>query len=103
LDFPVRTAEACIEWSKNRLASEPTPSKTRALDLGCAVGATSFKLSEAFDEVVGIDFSNAFVKAASRLQTEGKLPFTYLQEAEVWRSGTASRPAGAKTDRIKFM
>jgi 2-polyprenyl-3-methyl-5-hydroxy-6-metoxy-1,4-benzoquinol methylase len=36
----------------------------RALDLGCAVGRTSIELAKQFKEVVGIDFSNAFIKAA---------------------------------------
>lgn len=66
------------------------------------MGATSFKLSEAFDEVVGIDFSHAFINAAKKLQTAGELPFRYLQEAEVWRSGKATRPEAAKPDRIRF-
>ena len=40
---------------------------TRALDVGCAVGGASFHLSTDFAEVVGIDFSHAFVDMANAL------------------------------------
>jgi putative 4-mercaptohistidine N1-methyltranferase len=40
----------------------------RALDLGCAVGRSSFELRKYFDEVVGIDFSARFVAAAERMR-----------------------------------
>jgi 2-polyprenyl-3-methyl-5-hydroxy-6-metoxy-1,4-benzoquinol methylase len=35
----------------------------RALDIGCAVGRSSFELARNFKEVVGIDFSHRFVLA----------------------------------------
>ena len=40
----------------------------RALDIGCAVGASSFGLADRYEEVIGIDFSHAFVNAAKRMQ-----------------------------------
>src|SRR5271155_2253272 len=42
--------------------------RTRALDLGCAVGRSSLELGRHFDEVVGIDFSERFVAAARQMQ-----------------------------------
>ena len=44
--------------------------KGRALDLGCAVGRTSIDLADYFDEVIGLDFSAAFIKAAQQALTE---------------------------------
>ena len=44
--------------------------RTRALDLGCAVGRSSFELARYFDEVVGIDFSARFVAAAERMRKQ---------------------------------
>lgn len=35
-----------------------------ALDLGCAVGGSSFALARAFQSVVGVDSSDHFIKAA---------------------------------------
>ena len=40
----------------------------RALDLGCAVGRSSFELSKFSDEVIGIDFSGPFIAAAEKLE-----------------------------------
>ena len=55
-----------------RCVSEPLhylqpAKKLRALDLGCAVGRSSFELRWHFEEVVGIDFSHRFVEAALSL------------------------------------
>jgi 2-polyprenyl-3-methyl-5-hydroxy-6-metoxy-1,4-benzoquinol methylase len=38
------------------------------LDVGCAVGGASFELARHFREVVGIDFSRAFVQAAKLMK-----------------------------------
>lgn len=40
----------------------------RALDVGCAVGGSSFELTRHFDQVVGIDFSEMFITAANVLR-----------------------------------
>lgn len=62
LDYPRRCAEVLIEHCETR---------GHALDLGCAVGGASFELATAFDAVTGIDFSNAFVRAATGLARGG--------------------------------
>jgi 2-polyprenyl-3-methyl-5-hydroxy-6-metoxy-1,4-benzoquinol methylase len=36
----------------------------RALDLGCAVGRSSFELTRYFDRVVGLDYSARFIQVA---------------------------------------
>ncbi|MGE3714805.1 MAG: 5-histidylcysteine sulfoxide synthase, partial [Alphaproteobacteria bacterium] len=40
----------------------------RALDLGCAVGRSTFEMARHFKEVVGIDYSREFVECGSTLQ-----------------------------------
>ncbi len=55
--FPAR----CVSEPLHHLQPEK---KLRALDLGCAVGRSSFELRWHFEEVVGIDFSHRFVEAA---------------------------------------
>jgi hypothetical protein len=42
-----------------------TGSTVYALDMGCAVGGTAFELTRHFDQVLGVDFSQAFVDAAN--------------------------------------
>lgn len=68
----------------------------RALDLGCAVGRSSFELSRQVPEVLGIDFSKSFVSAAKRLANQGSLTFCLKQE------GTLSRPARALAPPLRF-
>lgn len=64
LGFPQRCAEAVLNGLQ-------LPARSRALDLGCSVGRSSFELAKVVDEVIGIDFSQAFIDAAQRLQLDG--------------------------------
>jgi len=57
--------------------------RARALDVGCSVGGMSFELARSFDEVVGIDFSEAFVEAAKQVQKTGACTFTLKGEGSV--------------------
>lgn len=47
------------------------PSGARGLDLGCAVGRSSFEMARYCDEVIGIDYSQSFIEAANRVKAEG--------------------------------
>jgi putative 4-mercaptohistidine N1-methyltranferase len=58
--FPVR----CVA---EPLRGLELPRRTRALDLGCAVGRSSFELARSFAEVAGIDFSPRFIAAAEAM------------------------------------
>jgi len=59
LDFPTRCAS---------LLAEHSPARGAFLDVGCAVGGASFAASRlGFDEVLGVDFSQRFVDAATSL------------------------------------
>ncbi|MFP4070386.1 MAG: putative 4-mercaptohistidine N1-methyltransferase, partial [Opitutales bacterium] len=73
LEFPTR----CVTEG---LSFRSLPAAPRALDLGCAVGRSSFELARYCREVVGVDFSQAFVDAAERLKREGVHPATRLDE-----------------------
>lgn len=56
----------CADWTIRQAIRHG-----RALDLGCAVGGSSFVLARGFSEVVGIDFSKQFISAAKTLADEG--------------------------------
>lgn len=60
MNFVGRLATLC--------ASNVQSGNQRALDVGCSVGGASFELARSFDEVVGIDFSHAFVDAANKMK-----------------------------------
>ena len=64
LDFAVRVVQECL---KEETVSQPC----RALDLGCAVGRSSFELARRCEEVIGIDYSRRFIEAAERVRRDG--------------------------------
>ncbi len=80
LDFPALCAKACSQATTDRL---------RALDVGCAVGGSSFELARDFQEVVGFDFSAAFIKAATDLQENGSKSYETTVEGTIKETRTA--------------
>ncbi len=54
-----------------------------ALDLGCAVGRTSFELATQFERVVGIDASLAFIQSCQRVQSSGQASYDIIEEGEL--------------------
>lgn len=82
LNFPVRCASIC----NDHLDFILTKKCTRALDVGCAVGGSSFELAKIFDEVVGIDFSQHFVDAANQMKLDGKMSFETLVRGHIYRT-----------------
>lgn len=85
LDFPKRCALEGPDLDR-------TPDGARALDLGCAVGRSSFELAQKCGEVIGIDYSQAFIDAANRIQAKGAHPATRLDE------GSATTQLEVKVD-----
>jgi len=78
--FPVR----CVTEPLRELE---LPRRGRALDLGCAVGRSSFELARSFDEVIGVDFSSRFIEAARAMQKQRealvRVPREGVREDEV--------------------
>jgi putative 4-mercaptohistidine N1-methyltranferase len=93
LDFAVRTVTELIG---------ETSSVSSALDLGCAVGRSTFELTKHFDRVLGIDYSHAFVQAAERMRREGALAYEALEEGTARVQLTAHLPAGCHAERARF-
>jgi len=78
------------------------PSAARALDVGCAVGRSSFELARHCGEVIGIDFSRAFVDAAETVRTRGTLDYDFVIEGDRAAQSAARRPEGVDPARIAF-
>ncbi|XP_027041139.1 uncharacterized protein LOC113669318 [Pocillopora damicornis] len=76
LDFPKRCALECIKHIGDNVPSI-------ALDIGCAVGRSSFELAKRFDQVVGIDFSHGFINACNQLKTYGRLEYSVQTEGSL--------------------
>ena len=62
---------------------DPKRTTNKALDMGCAVGGSSFELAKSFDHVDAFDFSNNFIRAAKGMQAGEKMEFTIPIEAEL--------------------
>ena len=89
----------------SRLVSElldPTSSAKRALDIGCAVGRSSFELSRSIPDVLGIDFSAAFINAAETLRQGSRIDFAVTEEGKRLRHFSAQLPDEIDTERIRF-
>ncbi len=78
------------------------PDGARALDVGCAVGGSSFELARKCASVHGIDFSEAFIDAAATLAQAGKLPFEKSVEGTIAAGDVAVVPAGIDRSRVTF-
>jgi putative 4-mercaptohistidine N1-methyltranferase len=90
-----------------RCVSEPLrhidPQKrARALDLGCAVGRSSFELGRHFDEVLGIDFSGRFVAAAEQMQRQRLMTIRVPREGDATDEVHLQMPVDLQTDRVRF-
>lgn len=73
----------------------------RSLDLGCAVGRSSYELSRHSAETLGIDFSHRFVHAAAALAS-GPLPYQRHDEAHTLTPLVARLPAGLPLGSVAF-
>lgn len=91
LEFPVRTA---AHFSPERVA--------RGLDLGCAVGRSAFEMARNCAQVIGVDFSHAFIRAAETLRAGGALAYKRSEEANLRTDLTARCHAGVDGENLCF-
>lgn len=75
-NFSQALAHIAIEAMSKR------PART-ALDLGCAVGRSSFELARHFDRVTGIDFSARFISSGVQLAEHGAVRYTLTEEGDL--------------------
>ena len=91
--FPQRVvAELLDTFSLNRTA----------LDVGCAVGASSFELARSIPMVLGVDFSHAFIRAARDLKHSHALEGSVASEGKRLQSFTARIVSELHPERVEF-
>ena len=73
----------------------------RTLDLGCAVGRSTYELSRDSAETLGIDFSSSFVRAAAAI-ADGPQAYQRLDEAHRRTELLARLPAGSHFKGVFF-
>ena len=92
LGFPSRTA---ARFSPGRVA--------RGLDIGCAVGRSTFEMARHCDHVLGVDFSQSFIQAADSLRQGGEIRYDRLEEGTLTTPLTARAPDHANRDNVAFV
>ena len=96
IGFPQKCVDLLIENYSPSLDSS-------ALDLGCAVGRSSFELARFCKRVVGLDFSSKFITAANKLKIAGSLEFARRLEGDLSETVCAEVPQGIDKNRIEFI
>ena len=91
LDFPVRT----VGYFSDKPAE-------RGLDLGCAVGRSTVEMAGHCREVLGIDFSRAFIRAAESIRSGTPLAYDRCEEAALTTRLEAALPAGIDISGVTF-
>ena len=95
LHYPERCVREILDASR-------LPAAARALDLGCAVGRSSFELARHCREVIGIDYSDRFIGVAAQLQRQGSLTYGIVEEGDLTIPATAVVPAEIDRLRVVF-
>jgi len=78
LDFQKRCSDLCMKYVK-----DDENLRNRALDVGCAVGRTTFELTRIFNEVIGIDSSLSFINACNNLKDLGRMEYKITTEGDL--------------------
>ncbi len=92
LDFAVRTT---LHFSDQDTG--------RGLDLGCAVGRSTYEMSRSCSHVTGIDFSHAFIDAANQLREGNAVDYTRRDEGHVVTRLIAKLPHGIDASKVDFL
>lgn len=74
---------AALGFTRRTVAQFENIHVDRGLDLGCAVGGSTFAMAETCDEVTGIDFSHSFIRAATLLAQGGEIPYLRHDEGNI--------------------
>lgn len=104
--------EQRMPWGLGRIGSIDFPRVTASyftnkrvaltLDLGCAVGASSFHLSKTSQKVIGIDFSEQFINAANTLREQGEIAYSFQEEGDQYIDAIAQLPEQCEPEKVSF-
>jgi putative 4-mercaptohistidine N1-methyltranferase len=74
----------------------------RALDLGCAVGRSTFEFTRWAKQSVGVDLSNRFIQAAKEVQAKGMAHFSRREQGEISTPVEQPLPDFIDRSRVSF-
>jgi putative 4-mercaptohistidine N1-methyltranferase len=95
LDYAVRCVSECVDTAS-------LPAGARALDVGCAVGRSTFELARHCAEVIGIDYSHRFIESAQILAANGSLAYLRFDEGTLTTPLLARIPEGIDRAQVRF-
>lgn len=95
LGFPIRCVSECFDLTK-------ISPDSRALDLGCAVGRSTFELASHCGSVLGIDSSKRFIDVAKQLQERGEFRSQIKTEGILRNDFLAQVPPKIDRKRVQF-
>jgi putative 4-mercaptohistidine N1-methyltranferase len=95
LHFPIRCVTECLDV-------DSLPSQAVALDLGCAVGRSSFELARYCEHVVAVDNSHIFISTAKHLQEKGRIEYKIIEEGAKPALRIAKLPEKIDPTRVHF-
>ena len=96
LGFPARCVAALLDRSL-------LPRDAVALDIGCAVGRSTFELARHAVRVTGIDYSHQFIAAANILRLTGSLETQKLEEGTFQSPFVARVPPDISREAVSFL
>lgn len=87
LRFPQRVAQLLTYLN-------PVQTNNRALDIGCAVGGSSFELAKTFDHVEAFDYSESFINISKKMQSGEDIKFNIPIEGDIFKEVKAVHEPG---------
>lgn len=96
LEFPVR----CVSELLDQAA---LPKNATSLDIGCAVGRSTFELARHTAHVTGIDYSQQFITAANTLRLTGSMEGQKVEEGIRHVPFMAQVPADISRESVVFL
>lgn len=100
--WPVGMQDA-LNFPQRTVAHFTPGNAMRGLDLGCAVGRSTFEMARFCHEMTGIDFSHAFINAAENLRQGKSVAYERNDEASLHTSLIAQIPCDISTENIRFL
>lgn len=94
--------ESALGFTERTVAWFSEGEVARTLDVGCAVGRSTFELARSAREVIGIDFSQSFIAAAERLRVGKEEGFWRQDEGNLRTEMSVHAPTGVDCGRVSF-
>ena len=86
-----------------QLINQFAQKKVKALDLGCAVGRSTFELARTFESVIGLDYSHVFIRTAEHLRQQQSLEYRRWETGAHYTTLDVTIDAQIDRERIGFV